>query len=98
MLIAPALASLLFRSGVKEWKNPVMSFLIARYRSAVTWAVRHRAIVVGVALASFALTIFLAFGGVIGSEFLPHLDEGAIWVRGTLASNTGPTEGPRTAQ
>ncbi|HXL21308.1 MAG TPA: CusA/CzcA family heavy metal efflux RND transporter [Candidatus Dormibacteraeota bacterium] len=98
MLIAPALASLLFRSGVKEWKNPVMSFLIARYRSAVTWAVRHRAIVVGVALASFALTIFLAFGGVIGSEFLPHLDEGAIWVRGTLASSTGPTEGARIAE
>ena len=33
MLIAPALASLLFRSGVKEWKNPVMSFLTARYRN-----------------------------------------------------------------
>jgi cobalt-zinc-cadmium resistance protein CzcA len=98
MLIAPALASLLFRSGVKEWKNPVMIFLTARYRSAVTWAVRHRSITVGVALASFALTIFLAFGGVIGSEFLPHLDEGAIWVRGTLASSTGPTEGARIAE
>jgi cobalt-zinc-cadmium resistance protein CzcA len=32
---------------------------------------------------------------VIGSEFLPHLDEGAIWVRGTLAPSTGPTEGVR---
>jgi cobalt-zinc-cadmium resistance protein CzcA len=29
----------------------------------------------------------------IGSEFLPHLDEGAIWARGTLATSTGPTEG-----
>jgi cobalt-zinc-cadmium resistance protein CzcA len=38
---------------------------------------------------------FLAFSGVIGSEFLPHLDEGAIWVRGTLAPSTGPTEGAR---
>jgi cobalt-zinc-cadmium resistance protein CzcA len=35
--------------------------------------------------------------GVIGSEFLPHLDEGAIWVRGTLAPSTGPTEGVRVA-
>ena len=33
----------------------------------------------------------------IGSEFLPHLDEGAIWVRGTLAPSTGPTEGVRVA-
>ena len=31
----------------------------------------------------------------IGSEFLPHLDEGALWVRGTLAPSTGPTEGIR---
>ncbi len=35
--------------------------------------------------------------GVIGSEFLPHLDEGAIWVRGTLAPSTGPTESTRLA-
>ncbi len=93
MLIAPALASLLFRRGVKEWDNPVMVFLTVRYKAAVTWAVRHRAVTVGAALASLALTLFLAFGGVIGSEFLPHLDEGAIWVRGTLAPSTGPTEG-----
>ncbi len=32
------------------------------------------------------------FSGAIGSEFLPHLDEGAIWVRGSLAPSTGPTE------
>jgi cobalt-zinc-cadmium resistance protein CzcA len=95
MLVAPALASLLFRSGVKEWQNPVMGYLTVRYREAVTWAIRHRPITVGVAAVSFAVAIFLAFGGVIGSEFLPHLDEGAIWVRGTLAPSTGPTEGAR---
>jgi cobalt-zinc-cadmium resistance protein CzcA len=39
--------------------------------------------------------MFLTFSGVIGSEFLPHLDEGAIWARGTLAPSTGPTEGVR---
>ena len=33
----------------------------------------------------------------IGSEFLPHLDEGALWVRGTLAPSTGPSEGIRLA-
>ena len=95
MLVAPALASLLFRSGVREWHNPVMAYLTARYRGAVTWAVRHRPITVGAAAISFAFAIFLAFGDVIGSEFLPHLDEGAIWARGTLAPSTGPTEGAR---
>src|SRR5579863_9452455 len=47
----------------------------------------------GAALLAFALMLFLAFSGLIGSEFLPHLDEGAIWVRGTLAPSTGATAG-----
>jgi heavy metal efflux system protein len=98
MLIAPALASLFFRTGVNEWKNPVMIFLTTHYRHGVTWAVRNRPITVGAALASLALTLFLAFSGIIGSEFLPHLDEGAIWVRGTLAPSTGPTEGARVME
>jgi len=88
MLVAPALASLFFQSGVKEWKNPLMSFLTTRYRKAVTWAIRKRPLTVGAAALLFAFAMFLAFGGVIGSEFLPHLDEGAIWVRGTLAPST----------
>jgi cobalt-zinc-cadmium resistance protein CzcA len=98
MLVAPALASVLFRSGVKEWKNPVMVFLTILYRKTVTWAVHHRSFTLGAAIVMFAFTIYLAFGGVIGSEFLPHLDEGAIWVRGTLAPSTGPTESARVAQ
>jgi cobalt-zinc-cadmium resistance protein CzcA len=97
MLIAPALASLLFRTGVKEWHNPVMAYLTVQYRKAVNWAIHYRQVTIGAALASFAFTLFLAFGGVIGSEFLPHLDEGAIWVRGTLAPSTGPTESTRVA-
>jgi cobalt-zinc-cadmium resistance protein CzcA len=95
MLIAPALASLLFRAGVKEWHNPVMAYLTVQYRKAVNSAIRYRQVTIGAALVSFAFTVYLAFGGVIGSEFLPHLDEGAIWVRGTLAPSTGPTEGVR---
>ncbi|MGC1416829.1 MAG: CusA/CzcA family heavy metal efflux RND transporter [Candidatus Acidiferrum sp.] len=98
MLIAPALASLFFQSGVKEWKNPVMSFLTARYRNAVTWTIRNRMVTVGAGLLLLAFAGFLAFGGVIGSEFLPHLDEGAIWVRGTMAPSTGPTESARIAE
>jgi len=93
LLIAPALASFFFRKTARQWRNPLMEFLTAGYRHAVAWAVRTRWPTFGVALAISALAIFLAFSGVIGSEFLPHLDEGAIWVRGTLAPSTGPTEG-----
>jgi cobalt-zinc-cadmium resistance protein CzcA len=95
MILAPVLSSALFSKGVKEWRNPVMEFLKTRYRHAVRWAIEHRLATVGVAGVSFAATIYLTLGGVIGSEFLPHLDEGALWVRGTLAPSTGPTEGIR---
>lgn len=95
MLIAPVLAGFLFSRGAHEWQNPVMNFLTVRYRNGVTWAIRRRWLTVGVALAGLFVAIYLAFSGVIGSEFLPHLDEGAIWVRGTLAPSTGPTEGVR---
>jgi cobalt-zinc-cadmium resistance protein CzcA len=40
-------------------------------------------------------SLFLALSGTIGSEFLPHLDEGAIWARGSLANSTSLTEGKR---
>jgi heavy metal efflux system protein len=98
MLFAPALASFLFRGDVKQWENPVMKFLTTRYRKNVAWAVRNRWLTVGVAVVAFLCAIYLAFSGVIGSEFLPHLDEGAIWVRGTLAPSTGPTESARVAE
>src|ERR1700691_773704 len=93
ILIAPVLCAIFFQNGVKEWHNPVMVFLTDRYRGGARWAVRHRAVVVTVALASLALALFLAFSGVIGSEFLPHLDEGAIWARGAMANSVGETEG-----
>jgi cobalt-zinc-cadmium resistance protein CzcA len=41
-------------------------------------------------ICALILAIFLAFSGVIGSEFLPHLDEGSLWVRGTLEQSAGP--------
>jgi cobalt-zinc-cadmium resistance protein CzcA len=98
MLVAPALASLLLGRGAKQWQNPVMAFLTSRYRNSVHWAIRHRRVTVGGAVVIFMLAMFLTFSGAIGSEFLPHLDEGAIWVRGTLAPSTGPTESARVAE
>jgi len=97
MLIAPVLSTLLFRKGVRELHNPAMVFLIDRYRKAVRFAIEHRALTLGVGVAGLCGAILLAYSGLIGSEFLPHLDEGALWVRGTLAPSTGPTEGIRVA-
>jgi cobalt-zinc-cadmium resistance protein CzcA len=91
MLIAPVLSSIFFRKGVTEWHNPILIFITNRYRGSVKWAIEHRYITVLVCGGLLVGAIMVSGG--IGSEFLPHLDEGAIWARGTLAPSTGPTEG-----
>src|SRR6202789_1671968 len=95
IVIAPVLSSLLFPKGASEWRNPVMEWLTDRYRHAARWAIEHRWVTISGAGCALLLALFLGLSGVIGSEFLPHLDEGAIWVRGTLAPSTGPTESVR---
>src|ERR1039458_5177502 len=97
ILIAPVLSSVFFRRGAREWHNPVVAFLTARYRRNLRWAIGHRWITLSVGLVALGASAYLAFSGVIGSEFLPHLDEGAIWARGTLADSTNLTEGTRFA-
>src|SRR5579863_5463016 len=97
IVVAPVLASFAFAHGAKEWPNPAMEFSIKHYRKAVRWAIHHRALTVGVGVLGLFVALYLALSGVIGSEFLPHLDEGALWVRGTLAPSTGPDEGIRVS-
>ena len=91
MIIAPVFASLLLGRGAKEWDNPLMHWLTSHYRTAVRTAIEHRYVTVGIAAVLFLCSLYLTLGGPIGSEFLPHLDEGSIWVRGTLPPSEGPT-------
>ncbi len=96
--ILPVLALLLFGSNTKEWHNPIMAALTKGYRRSLEWvmsSVPRRLLVLGVAGGLLMIAVSLMISGAIGSEFLPHLDEGAIWARGTLAPSTGPEEGER---
>jgi heavy metal efflux system protein len=94
LLIAPVLCHLVFRDGkIKEWQNPMMRFMQNAYRKLLEWCFDHVKFTLGMGVAAFVFMLFLFFSGIVGSEFLPHLDEGAIWVRGTLAPSAGPTTG-----
>ena len=93
MLVAPVLVSFLFRKETRTWENPVVGLITRAYSRTVTWTIRHRWVMTGVAAGAVCCSFYLLSGGRIGSEFLPHLDEGAIWVRGTAAPSIGPTEG-----
>ncbi len=91
ILVAPVMGGIAFKKGAKEWENPLMRWLTTHYRTAVRSAILHRNMTLGISLLLFVVAIYLTFGGPIGSEFLPHLDEGSIWVRGTLPPSEGPT-------
>ena len=91
MLVAPVMGGIAFNKGAKEWENPLLRWLTTHYRTAVRSAILHRKMTLGISLLLFVIAIYLTFGGPIGSEFLPHLDEGSIWVRGTLPPSEGPT-------
>jgi len=93
ILEAPVLSSFIFRKGVKAWENPVVTRITKFYQDTLVWIMARRNVALTAAIVIFAVSGWLAFGGMIGSEFLPHLDEGSIWARGTLAPSTGPTEG-----
>ena len=96
ILIAPVLASTLFPQGRPGTAQPgdglsdgTLPQAAALGRSASLGG-RRRWL-----SSSLAGTVYLGFSGVIGAEFLPHLDEGAIWARGTLANSTSLSEGEK---
>jgi cobalt-zinc-cadmium resistance protein CzcA len=95
--VAPVLASLLYRGATREWNNPVLIWITDSYRGAVTWSVRHRRAMIAISIVAVCMSLYLWLGNVIGSEFLPHLDEGSLWVRGTMAPSTGQSGGIHVA-
>jgi cobalt-zinc-cadmium resistance protein CzcA len=82
LTLIPVLATYLFRHGTKGWENPILAWLYRRYEGILTATLRRSGIVVSVA-ASIVAAAFL-LGRLLGSEFLPQLDEGVIWVRANL--------------
>jgi cobalt-zinc-cadmium resistance protein CzcA len=97
LIVAPVLSSFLFKPGMHEWHNPVLVYLEKQYAKGLSWCLQHRRAVLWSSGGLLAAMVLLGMSGVIGSEFLPHLDEGAIWVRGMLPMSTGPTMGAEVA-
>ncbi len=82
LTLLPVLCSLAFRKGVREHRNRAFEVVKAAYLRAVKRCVAHPRVTVGAAMA-LLLGVLLLIPG-IGAEFMPHLDEGALWVRATM--------------
>src|SRR5208282_65151 len=89
--ITPVLASLLLPEQVKESETLIVRGLHRLYNPALRFALAHRALVVGIGIVFLAVAAF--FGSRLGSEFLPALDEGNLWIRAELPMTTSLQDG-----
>jgi cobalt-zinc-cadmium resistance protein CzcA len=82
LTLVPALSSILLKKNVKEKHNPIVTFVEKGVMKAFNLTYRFPRtsilIAIGVMGLSFASVKFL------GTEFLPELDEGALWVEAEL--------------
>jgi cobalt-zinc-cadmium resistance protein CzcA len=80
--ITPVLASMLLPEHVEETETIVVRVLHRLYNPALRFALDHRPLMVGIGIAFLAVSAFLGLR--LGSEFLPHLEEGNFWIRASM--------------
>jgi len=82
LTVVPVLASYWFKKGVQEKPNRIFEWIRGAYATRLEWCLNHPKMTLFVSTIIFAATLLLI--PLIGGEFLPHLDEGALWVRATM--------------
>lgn len=80
LLVVPVLATFLFRRGYREWENPLLRLFRPVYAAVLRTLLRLRWVVVAAVL-SLLTVVLVRVVPRLGLEFLPHMDEGVIWVR-----------------
>jgi cobalt-zinc-cadmium resistance protein CzcA len=82
LTLLPVLCSWAFRKGLRERRNPIFEAIKSAYAKGLDFCLAHPW---GTTLASaVVLGGSLLLVSHIGAEFMPHLDEGALWVRATM--------------
>jgi len=89
--VTPALASFLLPEHISEAETIFVRALRAVYTPVLHWSLGHRKAMLAIGL-GFLVVIGL-LGTRLGSEFLPHLEEGNMWIRITLPPSTGLESG-----
>ena len=80
--ITPVLASYLLPEHVRETETVMVRTVHSVYERILRWTLSHRSIVVGLGVLFLTVTGLLALR--LGTEFLPHLEEGNLWIRAAL--------------
>jgi cobalt-zinc-cadmium resistance protein CzcA len=91
LFVVPVLATVMFRRGYHEWENPVLAYVEPLYARTLYQLLNFRWLVMA------GVICILAFVGLrivpeLGFEFLPHMDEGVVWVRANFPEGTSLTQ------
>jgi cobalt-zinc-cadmium resistance protein CzcA len=97
LFVVPVLSSLLFKKGYRDWENPILTWLYPRYAAALNFLLRFRWQSIGVAVVVLA-GILLLIVPRLGTEFLPYMDEGVIWVRANFPEGTSLQQSSKFGQ
>jgi heavy metal efflux system protein len=87
LVLVPVLASFIFRHGYQEWENPLLRWLTPVYAWTVGSLLAVRWIAATVSVVGLTLVLSLLVPR-LGTEFLPYLDEGVLWVRASFPEGT----------
>jgi cobalt-zinc-cadmium resistance protein CzcA len=82
LTLLPVLCSWAMRQGIRERRNAAFEAVKRLYQRGLDWCLRHPWGTTGLSALLFAASLLLIPG--IGAEFMPHLDEGALWIRATM--------------
>ena len=81
LILLPVLCSYLLRGKIHEPKVSFFDYIRRGYGVLLGWCLRNRSLSTTLLLSIFAASLLLI--PLIGAEFMPHLDEGALWMRAT---------------
>lgn len=90
LTLVPVLSAMLLKKNVKERENFIIRFFNRAVERAFGWTFRNKGLAIVISLVVFALTMFSTRW--LGSEFLPPLNEGALWVEAKLPMSTSLPE------
>ncbi len=95
LTLVPVLSTMLFKNGAKTWENPLLHWTQEAYGRVLEATLRAPWLTVGIGAAIVFAAIGL--GTQLGTEFLPQLDEGTVWVRANLQPGISIAESAKVA-
>jgi heavy metal efflux system protein len=95
LTFVPVMCSYWFKKGVREPRNKPFEWIKQEYGSELKWCLERPWLTMLIATIIFGVTLLLV--PFIGGEFMPHLDEGALWVRATMPYTISYEEAAKVA-